>query len=308
MEWIVFSLFIIIALAFDLGIFNKKAHHIRFKEAILLTSFWIILSIFFNIGIYRFQGYHKAIEYFTGYLVEYSLSMDNIFVFVLIFKYFKVPSEHQHKVLFYGILGAILMRALFIFTGIGLIQKFHWIIYLFAIILIISSIKMFFGKEKEISPEKNIILKIFRKFIPLTKEYQGDHFFIYQNKILYATPLFIVLIIIESTDIIFAADSIPAIFGITLDPFIVYTSNIFAILGLRSLYFTIREVIQLFHYLHYGLSLILGFIGIKMIISSFYKIPTLSALAIIAIILTISIIASIAFPKKVQKNHPAIED
>jgi len=298
MEWIVFTIFIILALAFDLGILNKKAHHIKFKEAILLTSFWIILSVFFNIGIYRFQGYHKAIEYFTGYLVEYSLSLDNIFVFVLIFKYFKVPSENQHKVLFYGILGAILMRAIFIFAGISLIEKFHWIIYLFAIILIISSIKMFFGKEKEISPEKNIILRIFRKFIPLTKEYHSHHFFIRQKKILYATPLFIVLIIIESTDVIFAADSIPAIFGITLDPFIVYTSNIFAILGLRSLYFTLREVIQLFHFLNYGLSLILGFIGIKMLISSFYKIPTLAALAIIAIILAISIIASIAFPKK----------
>jgi len=287
-------------LALDLGVFHRKAHVIKIKEALLWSAFWIGLSLLFNLGIYFWRGPETALEFLTGYLIEKSLSVDNIFVFLLIFSYFRVPSLYQHKVLFWGILGALVMRAIFIATGVTLIQKFHWIIYIFGAFLILTGIKMALQKDKKIHPERNPVLRLFRRYMPVTDDYKDDKFFVKRAGHYLATPLFVVLLVVETTDIIFAVDSIPAILAITLDPFIVYTSNVFAILGLRALYFALAGIMQLFHHLHYGLSAILVFVGVKMLLADIYKIPVGIALGVIASILLISVIASVIWPRKAE--------
>jgi len=293
-----FSLFFVGLLLLDLLVFQKKAHTVPAKEALLLTSFWISLALLFDVGIYFLRGHDLALKFLAGYLLEYSLSIDNIFVFLLIFTYFQVPPQYQHKALFWGILGAQIMRALFIITGITLINKFHWIIYVFGVFLIYTGIKLLGEKDKNIKPEKNPVLRIFKRFMPVTEGYENGNFFVRRGKRLFATPLFIVLLVLESTDVVFAVDSIPAILAITTNTFIVYTSNMFAILGLRSLYFALAALMRLFHYLNYGLAFILMFVGIKMLIHDFYHVPILAALGVILGTLTLSVIASVLFPKK----------
>ena len=294
--WVAFNIFVLAMLALDLVVFHRKAHEVKLKEALIWCTAWITLALLFNIGIYFWRGPEKALEFLTGYLIEYSLSVDNIFVFLLIFSYFRVPSQYSHKVLFWGILGALLMRAIFIISGVKLIQNFHWLIYIFGGFLVLTGIKMALQKDKEIHPERNPVLRIFRKLMPVTDRYEEDKFFVKRGTKYFATPLFIVLLVVETTDVIFAADSIPAILGITLDPFIVYTSNVFAILGLRALYFALAGIMQLFHYLHYGLSAILVFVGVKMLLADIYKIPVGIALGVVAGILLISVISSIIKP------------
>lgn len=298
LSWVIFNIFVLAMLALDLGVFHRRAHVVMIKEALLWSAFWIGLALLFNAGIYFWRGSETALAFLTGYLIEKSLSVDNIFVFLLIFSYFGVSPLYQHKVLFWGIIGALIMRAIFIVAGVTLIQKFHWIIYIFGAFLILTGIKMAFQKEKEIHPERNPVLRLFRKFIPVTDRYEDAKFLIKRGGRYLATPLFIVLVVVETTDVIFAADSIPAILGITLDPFIVYTSNVFAILGLRALYFALAGIMQLFHYLHYGLSAILIFIGLKMVLADLYKIPVAIALVVVAGFLLLSIIASIIQPRK----------
>lgn len=302
--WILFNVFVIGMLALDLGVFHRRAHEIKFKEAITWSIIWILLALVFNVLVYFWHGTHAALEFLTGYLIEKSLSMDNIFVFLMIFSYFGVKSLYQHKVLFWGIIGAIVMRAIFIFAGITLIKIFHPIIYIFGLFLIFTGIKMGLQRDREIHPEKNPVLKVFRKIFKITPDYVDGKFFVRQGGRLVATPLFIVLLVVESTDVMFAIDSIPAIIAITRDPFIVYTSNIFAILGLRALYFAIAGFVSLFRFFKYGLSVILVFIGIKMLISDIYKIPTLVALIVVFSIITISILASVLIPE----SKPAVVD
>lgn len=291
--WLLFNLFVVMMLILDLKFFNKTSHVIQIKEALLLSAFWIFLALLFNYGIYYFYNTQLALDFLAGYLIEKSLSVDNLFVFILIFSYFKVPAEYQHKVLFWGIIGALIMRAIFIFGGITLIARFHWLIYVFGIFLIFTGIKLALEKDKEMHPENNPVLKLFKRWMPITANYEGDKFFIKVSGKLMATPLFVVVLIVETTDVMFAVDSIPAIFAVTLDPFIVYTSNVFAILGLRALYFALAGMMNMFCYLKYGLSVILIFIGVKMMVSEIYKIPTSLALGMIAIILAVSILASV---------------
>ena len=291
--WIGFNVFVLLMLALDLGVFNKKDHEIKIKEALIWSGVWIFLALLFNAIIYYTKGTEPAMQFLTGYVIEKSLSIDNIFVFVLVFSYFKVPSLYQHRVLFWGIIGALIMRAIFIAAGITLIEKFHWIIYVFGAFLVLTGIKLAINKGTKIDPEHNPVVRLFRKFFPATNKYHGNKFWIVENGKRTATPLFIVLILIETTDLIFAVDSIPAILAITNDAFIVYTSNVFAILGLRSLYFALSGIMNLFRYLHYGLAAILVFVGVKMCIVDIYKIPVSYSLFVIAGILVFSILASI---------------
>jgi tellurite resistance protein TerC len=284
-------------LVLDLTVFHRKAHTIKFKEAVGWSIFWISLAAIFAVIVYFWHGKATSLDFVTGYLIEESLSVDNLFVFLLIFKFFKVPGQFQHKVLFWGIIGALVMRFIFIFAGVALINRFHWIIYVFGVFLVYTGIKLFKQTDSDVKPEQNPVLKAFRKFMPVTKDYVGGKFFV-RDKGLYATPLFLVLLVIETTDVVFAADSIPAILAITRDPFIVYTSNVFAILGLRSLYFALAGMMELFHYLHYGLAVILTFIGIKMLISNFVHLPTAIALGVVAGVLAASVGASLMWPKK----------
>lgn len=306
--WVAFNIFVIIMLALDLGVFHRRAHVIKVKEALGWSAFWIALSLLFNLGIYFWRGPETALTFLAGYLIEKSLSVDNIFVFILILSYFGVAAMYQHKVLFWGILGALIMRAIFIAAGITLIRNFHWIIYIFGAFLIFTGAKMSFQKEKEIHPENNPILRLFRRFMPISDKYVDGKFFVKKGSRYMATPLFVVLLVVETTDVLFAVDSIPAVFAITLDPFIVYTSNVFAILGLRALYFALAGIMQLFHYLQYGLSMILVFVGAKMIISNFYHIPIGVALGTIAAILAISVLASLLFPNKEVTLPPIAAD
>ncbi len=299
--WGGFNLFVLAMLALDLLVFHRKPHEIKLKEALVWSGVWIGLALVFNAGVYIWQGRQPALEFLTGYLIEKSLSVDNIFVFLMIFSYFKVPQKYQHEVLFWGILGALLMRAGFIAGGITLIKHFHWIIYVFGAFLIFTGIKMALDKDKEIHPEKSLVLRLFHKIMPVTKNYEGGKFFVKKEGRTFATPLFVVLLIVETTDVIFAVDSIPAILAITHDPFIVYTSNVFAILGLRALYFALAGIIRLFHYLHYGLSAILVFVGTKMLIADLYKIPIGMSLTVVAVLLLLAIAASILWPKKVKE-------
>jgi tellurite resistance protein TerC len=294
-----FTLLVVALLMLDLGIFQRRPREIKIKEALGWSAIWISLALLFNLGILFWEGREPALQFVTGYLIELSLSVDNLFVFLLIFLYFRVPGPYQHKVLFWGILGAQLMRGLLIGFGVVLISKFHWILYLFGLFLMFTGIKMGFQKEAaEVHPERNIVVRLFRRFIPVTAGYHGSKFFLKLNGKRYATLLLVVLIVVETTDLLFAFDSIPAIFAITTDPFIVYTSNIFAILGLRSLYFALAGLMNLFQYLKIGLSVILTFVGIKMVIADIYPIPITVALGIVAGVLLLSIVASILWPKR----------
>jgi len=297
--WIGFTVFVLAMLALDLGVFHRKSHTVGMKEALAWSGAWIALALLFNAGIWHWQGHVKGLEFLTGYVVELSLSVDNLFVFLLIFSYFKVPAQYQHKVLFWGIIGALVMRAVFIGAGIALLDKFHWIIYIFGAVLVVSGLKMAFEKDKEVHPEKNPVLRLFRHFMPVTAEYEGGSFFVMKDKVRMATPLFIVLLMLETTDLVFAVDSVPAVLAITTDPFIVYTSNVFAILGLRSMFFALAGVMALFAYLHYGLAAVLVFVGGKMLLAGFYKIPTLTSLLVIVGVLAISVIVSLLRPMKV---------
>lgn len=293
---IIFNVCVLLLLALDLGLFHKKAHEIKIKEALIGSAFWISLALLFNLGIYFWKGPQAALEFFTGYLIEESLSVDNLFVFLLIFSYFRVDPVYQHRVLFWGILGALVMRATFIATGITLIQQFHWVIYIFGGFLLLTGLRIALEKQQEIHPEKNPVLRLFRVFVPVTDHYVNGKFFVRINGKLFATPLFVVLLVVETTDIIFAVDSIPAILAITVDPFIVYTSNVFAILGLRTLFFALAGLMSLFCYLRYGLAAILFFVGAKMLISDFYKVPIPIALGVVIGILAISVIVSKLIP------------
>ncbi|MBI1929468.1 TerC family protein [Candidatus Poribacteria bacterium] len=297
--WIAFNLFVLAMLALDLGVFHRKEHTVSIKEALGWCAVWVSLAISFNVGIYFWRGHEKALEFLTGYLIEYSLSVDNIFVFLLIFSYFSVRPEYQHRALFWGILGALIMRATLIVIGATLISKFHWVIYLFGGFLILTGIRMAFQKEEGVHPETNPIVRLFRRFMPVTADYHHSKFFVKVDGRRFATPLAIVLLVIETTDLVFALDSIPAIFGVTHDSFIVYTSNVFAILGLRSLYFALAGLMGLFHYLKIGLSVVLVFIGIKMLLPIFHiEIPIQIALGVIAGILSVSVIASMVRLRK----------
>jgi tellurite resistance protein TerC len=295
--WISFNLFVLAMLALDLWVFHRPAHLVKFREAVAWSVTWILLAMAFAVLVYFWRGRESAVEFTTGYIIELSLSVDNLFIFLLIFRYFQVPADHQHKVLFWGILGALVMRAVFIVVGIGLIQRFHWITYIFGAFLVYSGIRLFGQKDAVLDPEKNPVLRLFRKCMPVTEDYEGDKFFVRRGG-LYATPLLIVLLVVETTDLLFATDSIPAVLAITLKAFIVYTSNVFAILGLRSMYFVLAGMMEVFHYLHYGLSAVLIFIGAKMLAADYYPIPTLVALGVVAGALAIAMLASILHPEK----------
>ncbi len=300
-SFIIFNVFVLLLLALDLGVFHRKAHVVTMKEALIWSGVWIMLAFIFNAGIYFWKGTEPALQFLTGYVIEKSLSIDNIFVFVLIFTYLAVPALYQHRVLFWGIIGALIMRAIFIAAGITLIEKFHWIIYLFGAFLIYTGWKIALNKGTKIDIENNLLIRLLRKFFPVSNEYHGSKFWIRVSGRWTATPLLIALLLVEFTDLIFAVDSIPAILAITNDPFIVYTSNVFAILGLRSLYFALAGLIHRFTYLHYGLAAILVFVGLKMLAADFYKVPVLLSLLIIIGILAVSIIASLI---RTKNNAP----
>jgi tellurite resistance protein TerC len=295
--WGSFSVFVLGMLALDLGVFHRKSHEVSIREALTWTTVWIVLAMLFNLFVYYYFNKDTALEFFTAYLVEKSLSIDNIFVIIMIFSYFSVPASYQHKVLFWGILGALVMRVIFIFAGIELIHKFHWLIYVFGGFLVFTGIRMVVGEDKPMNPEKNPLVKFVRKLFPVTESFEGDKFFIKRDQKIWATPLFIVVVLIEATDLIFAVDSIPAIISISEDPFIVYTSNVFAILGLRSLYFALAGIEKYFTYLKYGLATILVFVGLKMCMSDLVKIPVEISLIIILFVLAISMIASVIVKK-----------
>lgn len=299
--WVGFNAFVLLMLAIDLGVFHRHAHEVSIREAGIWTSVWVILSLMFAAGVYHFMGADAGLEFLTGYLIEKALSVDNIFVFVLIFTYFRVPSRYQHRVLFWGILGALVMRGSMIAAGAFLIRQFHWIMYVFGVFLIYSGIRMALHKEHEIEPEANPVLKLVRRFVRVTPHYTGQRFFVRETMNgrlrIAATPLFVVLVLVETTDLIFALDSIPAIFAVTQNTFLVYTSNIFAILGLRALYFLLAGVIEKFHFLNVGLSVVLSFVGLKMLLQDVVHIPIGLSLGIIGLLLAGSIAASLLFPK-----------
>ncbi|MFZ0802894.1 MAG: TerC family protein [Terriglobales bacterium] len=294
--WVLFNLFVLAVLAVDLWVFHRPAHAVKFREAVIWSVGWMLLAAAFAALVYFWRGRETAVEFTTGYVIELSLSVDNLFIFLLIFRYFRVPPDYQHKVLFWGIAGALVMRGIFILVGIGLIQRFHWIIFVFGAFLVYSGVRLLGKKEVGVDPEKNPMVRGFRRVIPVTDDYQGDRFLV-RRAGLYATPLLVVLIVVETTDLLFATDSIPAVLAITLKPFVVYTSNVFAILGLRSLYFVLAGMMDVFHYLHYGLAVVLIFIGGKMLASDYYQIPTVWALGAVAGVLTIAMAASVARPK-----------
>lgn len=296
--WILFNAFVLIMLALDLGIFHRKTHEVSVKEALTWTFVWIFLALVFNIIIYFWRGHQQALEFFTGYLIEKALSVDNIFVFIMIFTYFQIPTKYQHKVLFWGIIGALIMRVIFIFAGVALLEKFHFTIYIFGALLVFTGIKMFNHNNSNIEPDKNPVVKFFKKFMPVTQTLYEDKFFTRIDGRRFATPLFLVLILIETTDLIFAVDSIPAILAITQDQFIVYTSNVFAILGLRSLYFALAGIIHRFWLLSYGLAIVLVFVGVKMILIDFYKIPIEWSLLFIATTIAASVFLSLRIKQK----------
>ncbi len=322
--WIGFNLFVLAMLALDLGVFHRSAHAVSVKEATIWSVVWISLAMVFNLGIYLFWNQlvptsqysngDAALSFFTGYLIEKSLSVDNIFVFVLIFSYFSVPAQYQHRVLFWGILGALVMRAALILVGATLIKEFHWIIWIFGAFLIFTGVKMAFHKNEELHPEDNPLIKLFRRLMPVTKSYEGASFFVRHAGKLMATPLFLVLLMVESTDLVFAVDSIPAIFAVTQEPFIVYTSNVFAILGLRSLYFLLAGVMDKFYYLKLGLSVVLTFVGVKMLMPDLsalltgisYKIPTAVSLGVVISILAFAVAASLLRARKLAAQPAEI--
>ena len=299
--WLGFNLFVLAMLALDLGVFNRKAHVVTLREAGAWTALWVTLALAFNVGLYVVAGPQAGLEFLTGYLIEYSLSVDNIFVFVLIFSAFAVPPKYQHRVLFWGILGALLMRGTMIALGVVLINRFHWIIYGFGAFLVFAGVRMFFSNEEDtVDLENNTVLRLVRRLVPVTDGYREQRFVVREAGRRMVTPLFLVLVLIEVTDVIFAVDSIPAIFAITQDPFIVYTSNIFAILGLRSLYFLLAGIIDRFVYLRYGLAVVLTFVGVKMLLVDVFHIPTIVSLGVIVGTLAVSIIASLLSSRHVK--------
>lgn len=295
--WVVFNLLVALVLGLDLGVFHRRPHTVKFREAMAWSLVWIALAGGFAVLLYFWRGHTPALEFVTGYVVELSLSVDNLFIFLLVFRYFRVPSEYQYKVLFWGILSAVIMRAVFIVTGVKLIQEFHGITYVFGAFLVYSGIRLFGQENAKIHPEKNLALRLFRRWVPVTDDFVGDKFFV-RRPAVYATPLLVVLLVIETADLVLAVDSIPAVLAITLDVMVVYTSNIFAILGLRSMYFALAGMMEMFEYLHYGLALVLVFIGGKMLTAHYYEMPTVMALGVVAAILTTSVVASVAFPRK----------
>ncbi|MBC8077156.1 MAG: TerC family protein [Chloroflexales bacterium] len=316
--WVGFNLFVLGMLALDLGVFHRKAHVVSIKEGVTWSAVWIGLALTFNALIFLFwnqvrpgSGYtngEAGLAFLTGYLIEKSLSVDNIFVFVLIFTYFAVPAQYQHRVLFWGIIGALLMRGVMIGLGAALIKEFHWIIYIFGAFLVFTGIRMAFHKNEEVHPEKNPLVRLLKRFVPVTSGYEGDKFFVRKAGVLMATPLFVVLLMVETTDLIFAVDSIPAIFAVTQDPFLVYTSNVFAILGLRSLYFVLAGVINKFHYLKLGLSVVLTFVGVKMLlIDTPFKIETWVSLLVVAGIITTAVVASLVRSRRQEHRAQSVQ-
>jgi tellurite resistance protein TerC len=302
--WVGFIAFVLGMLALDLGVFHRHSHEVKPKEAGIWTAVWVTLALLFALGLYFYAGSNVALTFLTGYVLEESLSVDNIFVIVLIFSYFGVPKQYQHRVLFWGIMGALVMRGLFIGLGALLLERFHWIIYIFGAMLVITGIRMAVKQDEEFEGEQNPIVRWVRRFVPLTHRYDGKHFLTVENGKRVATPLFLVLVLVEFTDLMFAIDSIPAIFAVTSDPFIVFTSNIFAILGLRSLYFLLAAVVHKFHLLKYGLAVILTYIGVKMLISGWVHIPIAVSLAIVLGTLAISVIASLIWPASAVEVPP----
>lgn len=298
LAWIIFGAIILASLAIDLGIVQKEHHAVKLKEALIWSAIWISLALLFNLGIYFWKGSELALQFLTGYVIEKSLSVDNIFVFAILFRTFAVPAEEQHGVLFWGILGALIMRALLIATGTELISRFHAILYVFGAFLVFIGIKLFLQKDEEMHPEDNLMVRLFRKFMPITPQYHGSKFLIKEGGRWVGTPLLLTLVAVEATDLVFAIDSIPAVFAVTRDPFIVYTSNIFAILGLRALYFALAGSLEKFRYIKHGLSAVLVFVGIKMLASHYYKIPIGIALGVIVTILTVAIVASLYADRK----------
>ncbi len=291
--WIGFTVFVLAMLALDLGVFHRRAHEVGAKEAAIWSVVWISLALLFNLGIYAWFGSERALEFSTGYLIEKALAMDNLFVFMVIFSYFAVPPAYQHRVLFWGILGALITRAVFILAGAALLEAFHWAIYLLGAFLVLTGLKLLFRRDEEVHPERNPVFRLFRAVVPSVKQYHGQSFIVRKGRGWYATPLLAVLVLIETTDVVFAADSITAIFAVTSDPFIVYTSNIFAILGLRALYFLLAGVLGQLRYLKVGLSLVLVFVGTKMLITDLYKIPIAVSLAVVVLLLGGSAFASL---------------
>ncbi|MCW1969190.1 MAG: TerC family protein [Anaerolineae bacterium] len=310
--WIAFNVFVLAMLALDLGVFHRHSHAVSVKEALTWSVVWIGLAMVFNTLIYFFwdsispgsaySNQEAALSFLTGYIIEKSLSVDNIFVFVLIFTFFAVPAAYQHRVLFWGVLGALVMRAILILVGAALLKQFHWIIYIFGAFLVFTGIKMAFHKDEKMEPHHNPLVRMLKRIMPVTDHYEGESFFVRHAGKLMATPLFVVLLVIESTDLVFAVDSIPAIFAVTKDPFIVYTSNIFAIMGLRSLYFVLASVIDKFHYLKLGLSVVLTFVGVKMLLTDLFKIPIGLSLGVIIGVLALSIIASLVRDRNMSHN------
>jgi len=310
--WVFFNLFVVGMLALDLGVLHRTAHEVSVREAAGWSVFWIALSLAFNGGVYHFMGPEKGLEFLTGYLIEKALSVDNIFVFVLIFSYFGVPAKYQHRILFWGIIGALLMRGAMIGAGAVLIQRFHWIEYVFGAFLIFTGVRMATQDEAAIEPESNPVINLVRRLLPVTNVYHGQRFFVRETVAgalrWVATPFFVVLVLVETTDLVFAVDSIPAIFAVTKDPFIVYTSNVFAILGLRALYFLLARVMHKFHYLKVGLSVVLVFVGAKMLLADVYAVPIGYSLLTIALVLATSVVASLLFPKEVTAEELAAHD
>jgi tellurite resistance protein TerC len=292
--YIPFAIVVVLLLAIDLGVFNRRAHEVGLKEALIWSVVWTLVALVFNAGIFIYAGTTKALEFFTGYVIERALSFDNLFVFVIIFSYFGVPAKYHHRALFWGVVGALVTRAIFIAAGTALISRFEWILYFFGVILIYSGWKMLREKDFEVHPDSNIFIRAARKLFPVSDGYEAGKFFLRKEGLLYVTPLFLVLITVETTDIIFAVDSIPAVFGVTQDPFIVFTSNVFAILGLRASYFLLSGVMETFHYLSHGLSVVLIFIGVKMLVADVVHISIGLSLAIVVAVLTIAVLASLA--------------
>jgi tellurite resistance protein TerC len=306
--WVGFTLFILAMLALDLGVFHREAHVVEFREALRWSVVWVGLALVFNLVVYLWFGPERGLEFLTGYLIEKALSIDNVFVIMVIFSFFAVPAAYQHRVLFWGIFGALVMRAVFIFAGAALLRRFHWMIYVFGGFLVITGLKLLLQRGDELHPEKNPIYRLFTKLVPAVPDYRGANFTVVENGRRYATPLLAVLVLVEATDLVFAVDSIPAIFAVTTDPFIVYTSNIFAILGLRALYFVLAGVIDKFHYLKIGLALVLCFVGAKMLIMDFYKIPIGASLGVVATLLFGSMAASLVWPRPEPLPAPSPGD
>ena len=290
-----FAAFIAAMLLPDLLVFHRRAHVVSIREALAWTAFWIVLAVVFGVAVWLWQGEERGLEYFTGYVIEKSLSVDNLFVFLLIFSYFSVPKRDEHKVLFWGILGALVFRAIFIFLGVALIERFHWVLYIFGGVLVFTAIRMVVVREREVHPERNPVLRLFRRLVRITPDYSEDEFLVRRNGSWFATPLLVVLVVVETTDIIFAVDSVPAIFAITVDPLIIFTSNAFAILGLRALYFALENALQRLRNLHYGLAAVLAFVGAKVFVSNSCKVPVEYALGVVRLVLLVTTVAS--FPK-----------